>query len=31
MDWNLNIWCCEVWNKPLDSVFDLDTIPDQNS
>ena len=29
LDWNLDIWRCEAWNKPLGSVFDLDHIPDQ--
>ena len=29
IDWNLDIWRCEAWNKPLGSVFDLDRIPDQ--
>lgn len=28
LDWNLNIWRCEAWSKPLGSVFDLDDIPD---
>lgn len=28
LDWNLNIWRCEAWSKPLGSVFDLDHIPD---
>jgi MoaA/NifB/PqqE/SkfB family radical SAM enzyme len=28
LDWNLNIWRCEAWSKPLGSVFDFDTIPD---
>lgn len=28
LDWNLNIWRCEAWEKPLGSVFDLDQIPD---
>jgi MoaA/NifB/PqqE/SkfB family radical SAM enzyme len=28
LDWNLNIWRCEAWAKPLGSVFDLDQIPD---
>jgi MoaA/NifB/PqqE/SkfB family radical SAM enzyme len=29
IDWNLDIWRCEAWPKPLGSVFDLDNIPDQ--
>lgn len=29
LDWNLEIWRCEAWPKPLGSVFDLDRIPDQ--
>ena len=29
LDWNLDIWRCEVWSAPLGSVFDLDRIPDQ--
>jgi MoaA/NifB/PqqE/SkfB family radical SAM enzyme len=29
LDWNLVIWRCEAWSKPLGSVFDLDRIPDQ--
>jgi len=29
LDWNLDIWRCEVWPTPLGSVFDLDRIPDQ--
>jgi MoaA/NifB/PqqE/SkfB family radical SAM enzyme len=29
LDWNLDIWRCEAWDKPLGSVFDLDRIPDQ--
>ncbi|HLX71999.1 MAG TPA: radical SAM protein [Verrucomicrobiae bacterium] len=28
IDWNLNVWRCEAWNKPYGSVFDLDKIPD---
>jgi hypothetical protein len=28
LDWNLNIWRCEAWSKPLGSVFDFDHIPD---
>lgn len=28
LDWDLNIWRCEAWSKPLGSVFDLDNIPD---
>jgi MoaA/NifB/PqqE/SkfB family radical SAM enzyme len=28
LDWNLNIWRCEAWSKPLGSVFDFDRIPD---
>ena len=28
IDWNLNIWRCENWSKPLGSVFDFDRIPD---
>jgi len=28
LDWDLNIWRCEAWSKPLGSVFDLDQIPD---
>ncbi|HEY6290402.1 MAG TPA: radical SAM protein [Terriglobia bacterium] len=28
LDWNLNIWRCEAWSKPLGSVFDLDLIAD---
>jgi len=27
LDWDLNIWRCEAWSKPLGSVFDLDRIP----
>jgi MoaA/NifB/PqqE/SkfB family radical SAM enzyme len=29
LDWNLDIWRCEAWDKPLGTVFDLDHIPDQ--
>lgn len=29
LDWNLDIWRCEVWPEPLGSVFDLDRIPDR--
>lgn len=29
IDWNLDIWRCEAWDKPLGSVFDLDRFPDQ--
>jgi MoaA/NifB/PqqE/SkfB family radical SAM enzyme len=29
LDWNLDIWRCEVWSAPLGSVFDLDRIADQ--
>ena len=29
IDWNLDIWRCEAWAKPMGSVFDLDSIPDQ--
>jgi len=28
LDWNLLIWRCEAWAKPLGSVFDLDHLPD---
>ncbi len=28
LDWDLNIWRCEAWSKPLGSVFDFDRIPD---
>jgi MoaA/NifB/PqqE/SkfB family radical SAM enzyme len=28
LDWNLDIWRCEHWPKPLGSVFNLDRIPD---
>jgi MoaA/NifB/PqqE/SkfB family radical SAM enzyme len=28
LDWNLDIWRCEAWAKPMGSVFDLDRIPD---
>lgn len=28
LDWNLNIWRCENWTKPLGSVFDFDNILD---
>ena len=28
LDWNLNIWRCEAWSKPLGSVFDFERIPD---
>lgn len=27
LDWDLNIWRCEAWSKPLGSVFDLDQMP----
>jgi hypothetical protein len=29
VDWNLDIWRCELWDEPMGSVFDLDHIPDQ--
>ncbi len=29
IDWDLNVWRCEPWEKPMGSVFDLDNIPDQ--
>jgi len=29
IDWNLDIWRCEPWAKPMGSVFDLDHLPDQ--
>lgn len=29
VDWNLDLWRCEAWDRPLGSVFDLDRIPDQ--
>jgi MoaA/NifB/PqqE/SkfB family radical SAM enzyme len=29
LDWNLDIWRCEAWDKPLGSVFDFDRIPPQ--
>lgn len=29
LDWNLDVWRCEPWSKPMGSVFDLDGIPDQ--
>jgi MoaA/NifB/PqqE/SkfB family radical SAM enzyme len=28
LDWNLNIWRCEAWSKPLGSVFDFESVPD---
>lgn len=28
LDWNLDIWRCEAWDRALGSVFDLDRIPD---
>lgn len=28
LDWNLNVWRCEAWSKPLGSVFDLDHLPE---
>lgn len=28
LDWDLNIWRCEAWSKPLGSVFDFENIPD---
>jgi MoaA/NifB/PqqE/SkfB family radical SAM enzyme len=28
LDWNLTIWRCEAWGKPLGSVFDFDKMPD---
>lgn len=28
LDWNLTIWRCEAWSKPMGSVFDLDRMPD---
>jgi MoaA/NifB/PqqE/SkfB family radical SAM enzyme len=28
LDWNLSIWRCEAWSKPMGSVFDLDGMPD---
>lgn len=28
LDWNLEIWRCEAWPRPMGSVFDLDQIPD---
>lgn len=28
LDWNLDIWRCEVRDRPLGSVFDFDRIPD---
>jgi len=29
LDWNLDIWRCEVWSEPMGSVFDLDYIADR--
>jgi MoaA/NifB/PqqE/SkfB family radical SAM enzyme len=29
IDWNLDVWRCEPWAKPMGSVFDLDSLPDQ--
>jgi MoaA/NifB/PqqE/SkfB family radical SAM enzyme len=29
LDWNLDIWRCEAWSKPLGSVFDLERVEDQ--
>jgi MoaA/NifB/PqqE/SkfB family radical SAM enzyme len=29
LDWNLDIWRCEAWPRPLGSVFDFDNFPDQ--
>jgi len=29
IDWNLDVWRCEVWSEPMGSVFDLDRLPDQ--
>lgn len=28
LDWNLTIWRCEAWGKPMGSVFDFDQMPD---
>lgn len=28
LDWNLDIWRCEAWSKPLGSVFDFDHLPE---
>jgi MoaA/NifB/PqqE/SkfB family radical SAM enzyme len=29
IDWNLDIWRCEAWNRPMGSVFELDNLADQ--
>jgi MoaA/NifB/PqqE/SkfB family radical SAM enzyme len=28
LDWDLNIWRCEAWSKPLGSIFDFDRLPE---
>jgi MoaA/NifB/PqqE/SkfB family radical SAM enzyme len=30
-DWNLDVWRCEPWEKPMGSVFDLDHLPDEKT
>ena len=29
LDWNLDIWRCEAWPRPMGSVFDFEQFPDQ--
>jgi MoaA/NifB/PqqE/SkfB family radical SAM enzyme len=29
LDWNLDIWRCEAWSRPLGSVFDLERMENQ--
>jgi MoaA/NifB/PqqE/SkfB family radical SAM enzyme len=31
IDWNLDVWRCEPWAKPMGSVFDLDHLPDERT
>lgn len=31
MDWELNVWRCEAWSKPMGSVFDFARLPDDRT
>ena len=31
MDWNLNVWRCEAWDKPMGSVFDFAELPEDRT
>ncbi|MDG6094959.1 radical SAM protein [Acetobacter sp. AN02] len=31
MDWDLNVWRCEAWDRPMGSVFDFEKLPEDRS